>query len=218
MSMICQPISQRDPRWSTVQLGSGSRTLGSDGCLLVSLTSKLIYHGLTVTPKDVVARLKEKGGIQPSGDTAWPDITRAFPGVIFRWRWSTVLEERGNVAFRKSPLSAYADILNLLALGQPTLIRTETKGLGHWVLAVDGEDGDDLLIMDPFDGQMRRFSEKYGPIKDNLYAYSVLIGSPNGTGDRIPEANRKEVIQGAGAALHAVARGDSKEQVIDLFL
>lgn len=217
--MPITPYSQRDSRWSSVQLGSGNRTIGSDGCLLTALCSKLNYHGLTVTPKDVVARLKEKGGIQPSGDTAWPDITKAFPGVIFRWRWSTTLEERGNVAFRKLTETAYWDILTLLALGQPTIIRTETyPGFGHWVLAVDGDGVDDLIIMDPWDGQMRRFSEKYGKVKENLFAYSVLIGSPNGMADHISEDIRKDVIQGAGAALHAVARGDSREQVIDQFI
>lgn len=218
MSMPCTPLSQRDPRWSKVMLGTTGRTIGSDGCLLTALTSKLQYHGIMVMPQDTVGRLKDKGGIAQSGDTSWPSITAAFPNVLFRWRWSTTLEERGNVAFRLAPLEAYRRILKLLVLGQPTLIRTEKNGLGHWVLAVDGEGTDDLIIMDPWDGQIRRFTEKYGSIEDNLYAYGVLIGSPNGTADRAPEETKKSVILGAGAALHATLRGDAKEQIADMIL
>jgi hypothetical protein len=183
------------------------------------LACKLRYHGLPVDPRDTLNRLKEKGGIAPSGDTSWPAIQQAFPNIIFRWRWSTTLEERGNVAWRKAPDEALRCIQKLLLLGQPTLIRTVTQGFGHWVLAIDGtEKDDDLLIMDPLDGQIRRFSEKYGPIKDNLYAYSVLIGPPNGSADRVPGGIERSVIQGAGVACHYAARGDAKEQVVDAIL
>lgn len=218
MSMPTTPLSQRDPRWSKVMLGTTGRTIGSDGCLITALTSKLQYHGLQVMPQDTVGRLRDKGGIAQSGDTSWPAITAAFPSVFFRWRWSTTLEERGNVAYRKAPEVAYANILTLLALGQPTLIRTETRGLGHWVLAVDGEGTDDLLIMDPWDGMMRRFSEKYGAVKENLFAYAVLIGSPNGSADHVPHETVKDIVLNAGIALHYAARGDDKNQIVDSLL
>jgi hypothetical protein len=183
---------------------------------MVALTAKLRYHGLTVDVRDVVGRHKDVGGIAQSGDLSWPAITKAFPSVYFHWRWSTVLEERGNVAYRKTTEAAYDEILQQLALGQPVLVRTVTpSGFGHWVLAVDGAENDDLLIMDPWDGQMRRFSEKYGQVKDNLYAYATLLGSPNGKANHIPDHIINQVVMSAGHGLYATANGEPKNEIID---
>jgi hypothetical protein len=215
--MSIPPFSQRDPKWANLSLGTTGRTVGSDGCLLTALTSKLNYHGIICTPADVVKKMT----IQPSGDTAWPDISAAFPSVYFHWRHSTTLEERGNVAYRLASTEALRRIYALLALGQPTLVRTVTQqgaGTGHWLLAVDGAGTDDLMVMDPWEGVLRTFSSKYGPVKDNLYAYADLIGSPNGTADNVPDGIKKGVIKSAGAALHATAMKEAYPQLIAKFL
>lgn len=200
-------------------LGTTGRTMQSDGCLLTILTAKLNYHGILMDPKQVLGVLKNAGGIGASGDLFWPAITKAFPTVYFHWRASTVLEERGNVAYREETDAALGRIYKLLLLGQPVPIRTVTKqGYGHWVLAVDGEGTDDLLIMDPIDGQMRRFSEKYGPMKDNLYAYATVLGSPNGKADRVPDEVVKQAIMGAGQGLYAIANKEPLTEVVDKFI
>jgi len=61
-------LSQRDPRWSNLRLGSSGLTVGRFGCLETSLCMLASYFGKIITP-DMVARRTES--FDGGGEYLW---------------------------------------------------------------------------------------------------------------------------------------------------
>lgn len=195
--LTTQCHNQTDPRWSGLKLSKdGLRTIGSDGCALTCLSDVL---GLT--PDFVLAELRKVGGIADTGDLNWTGVPRAFPKLRFNFRWGTVNEDR-NSAYRKTVPAALQSIRNLLALGQPVIVRTNhPSGVTHFVTVVDTNPNDtDLWVNDPDGGRQILYSVKYGDPTKNLLAYVVLIGDPK-EGATVSETTKLNLISHSAQSL-----------------
>jgi hypothetical protein len=72
------PLSQRDPRWKDIKLGTGSTTISSHGCLITCLAM------LAGTTPDVVnEELKRVGGYQNGNLVIWSALDRTNLGLRF---------------------------------------------------------------------------------------------------------------------------------------
>ncbi len=76
-------MSQQDPRWSSLQLGTSQSSIGSKGCTITSLASIL-----NTTPDIVNTRLNAVGGFKDGNLLIWAKIAEAFPGVTCQRLWS----------------------------------------------------------------------------------------------------------------------------------
>ena len=72
------PLSQRDPRWKDIKLGTGATTISSHGCLITCLSM------LAGTTPDVVnEELKRVGGYQNGNLVIWSALDRTNLGLRF---------------------------------------------------------------------------------------------------------------------------------------
>lgn len=72
------PLSQRDPRWKDIKLGTGSTTISSHGCLITCLAM------LAGTTPDVVnEELKRVGGYQNGNLVIWSALDKTNLGLRF---------------------------------------------------------------------------------------------------------------------------------------
>ncbi len=72
------PLSQRDPRWKDIKLGTGATTISSHGCLITCLAM------LAGTTPDVVnEELKRVGGYQNGNLVIWSALDRTNLGLRF---------------------------------------------------------------------------------------------------------------------------------------
>ena len=70
------PLSQRDPRWKDIKLGTGSTTIGQEGCLVTCLAM------LAGTTPDVVnEELKRVGGYQNGNLVIWSALDKTNLGL-----------------------------------------------------------------------------------------------------------------------------------------
>lgn len=132
------PISQRDPRWSKQLLGfSKTRTIGSDGCVLVSLCVLINYiQGTKLTPPEVNAKLKKANAFW-GALMVWQNVPEAFPSLKFIAR---------SRKYFNPTVWSYINVRKT-----PVLVEGDGKSIGgfiHWVLFVGGQKA-----MDPWSGK-----------------------------------------------------------------
>lgn len=72
------PLSQRDPRWKDIKLGTGSTSIGGEGCLITCLA---MFAG--TTPDVVNEELKRVGGYQNGNLVIWSALDRTNLGLRF---------------------------------------------------------------------------------------------------------------------------------------
>lgn len=74
--------SQRDPRWSALQLG-GAGNCYNIGCLVTDIAQALYLAGYTdITPATVINAMNAKGGLK-GGLVQWSILTQCFPQIHF---------------------------------------------------------------------------------------------------------------------------------------
>lgn len=142
-------FSQRDPRWSSIRLGTGSTntsTIGSHGC---TITCVGMLAG--ITPKEVNERLNSVGGFASSKATPqtfnlilWQKIQHAIPWLKFEWRGYSYEDDRVKAAIQNNGLCLVGVDGSKIGGNQKD---------GHWVSAVGGG-----LIIDPWDGGGKPFN------------------------------------------------------------
>lgn len=77
-------LSQRDPRWADMKLGTSDLTIGGYGCTITCLA---MYIG--TTPDVVNERLKAVNGFSQGSLVIWAKVAEAFPGVsITKLGWT----------------------------------------------------------------------------------------------------------------------------------
>lgn len=76
-------LSQRDPRWANIKVGTGIQTIGQVGCFIT-----VIAMILNTTPDVVNSRLIAVGGFTDDNEIDWTKIAEAFPGVVCRRVWT----------------------------------------------------------------------------------------------------------------------------------
>jgi len=149
-------MSQKDPRWSGMRLGTpaSSSTIGGYGCLLTCEAAACTYFGHPTTPPLLNAAMVRVNGYYRANLWKWWSLLDVYPDLYIR--------EYINCDNIPAPLNV---IDNLLADGVPVTLMVDYYPGGsvqmHFVLAV-GKQGDDYVIMDPINGQLRLFRQVYG--------------------------------------------------------
>ena len=145
------PLSQKDPRWGSVKLGTSSSTIGGYGCLITSASMMLRHFGFDTDPGRLNDLLKANGGYQNGNLFVWGALEKIFKGVKFGYRYN----------------GAYLDKIDeQLRAGKPVIINVDlnpaTSVLDeHWVLIVGKVNGS-YIINDPWYGTQFKFEDKYG--------------------------------------------------------
>lgn len=159
---------QRDPRWRNTRLGEGTRTIGSDGCVITSLGMALGWEPTRVN-NELMAQ-------------------DAYMGSLFFFERCQDYLPLINV-FRSQPW-AYPvpnnDMAKLrahLRSGNPAVILVDgtmvtTKLDTHYVLALPFSDGDErIIIHDPLykDGAFNDITKRYGASPElAIWRYDLL--------------------------------------------
>lgn len=145
-----QKYSQRDSRWASIRLGTGSgntTTISSHGCTVTAI-------GMVVekTPEEVNSLFIKHGSfssLKESPDVInlvnWQRIDEAITSLEFEWRGYSYEDDKVKAAIGKNGFCLVE--INAAPIG----------GTKHWVLAIGGGK-----IYDPFDGKEKAFST-YSP-------------------------------------------------------
>jgi hypothetical protein len=145
------PLSQKDPRWGSVKLGTSSSTIGGYGCLITSASMMLRHFGFDTDPGRLNDLLKANGGYQNGNLFVWGALEKIFKGVSFGYRYN----------------GAYLDKVDeQLRAGKPVIVNVDLNPATpapdeHWVLIVGKVNGS-YIINDPWYGTQFKFEDKYG--------------------------------------------------------
>jgi hypothetical protein len=152
------PLSQVDPRWKDVQLGTSFSTIGGYGCLITCVSMMLDYYGFDTNPALLNEELKGNAGYSNGNLLMWGQVPVIFPGVTYDGKWE----------------GSRNDIIDkCLADGKPAIIHVDynpaTSAIEqHWVLVVGKKDGK-YIINDPKDGAQVVFNDRYGDPATKIY-------------------------------------------------
>jgi len=184
--MMNTPIfNQADPKWADKKLLPTNLTMRRWGCYITSLSSMLHNFAKELDPGQVLDKLIEVNGISTDGLLTYDGVMRAFPDLYFNTRAYTSNDPSAHL--QKMPVDVALDrVARLLYLGQPTILCVDNlyndRIPDHAILATDTKRNlgkiTDFRVMDPDGGHDRWFSEKYGPLRENLYGYVSIIGPP----------------------------------------
>ena len=147
--------SQRDPLWWDVRY-NGGRTIGEAGCYLTCVAMMVSLTGSAADTPDVVAARLREASVFEGDELAHPGrIPIAYPAL----RWG------GRLDWRNKP--ANLDWLGEQMEAGPVIIEVEFRPGGaeppvdqHFVVA-ERFVGDDLQIVDPWDGSRTRLLARY---------------------------------------------------------
>lgn len=144
-------LSQADPRWAGLRLGSG--TVRSQGCLFISVAMIAMELGLVSDPLTMMRSFVTNGLFAPGGLLRTWSIERVFPGLRVLAR--TALSATG--------LDRVAEHLNE---GRHVLLKLDRdlrrSGIQeHWVRVLRSEAGD-LIIADSNGGHVTSLQSRYG--------------------------------------------------------
>lgn len=158
-------LSQRDPKWSSIKLGtSRTTTIGSHGC-----TITVIAMLADLTPKEVNERLKKVKGYANTNLVIWSKIEEAIPWLRFTWRGYKYDNAKVLEAIKKNGAC-------LVEVDFDNNARTDGK---HWTLFTGNQKQND-----PWTGNVtptNKYSMKTG------YATIEVIG--NKESEDMPESN-----------------------------
>lgn len=147
-------LSQRDPRWANIKLGTSDKTIASHGCtitvlaMIIGTTPDVVNARLNTLPKDAEGNT----GFAQGNLVYWSRIEEAFPGIKVRRVWSY-------------------DNADVLASVPNVIVQVNGAPIGvpmHFVRFVGNKK-----IHDPWDGQEKPTST-YA-----VQSYAVLSGKWN---------------------------------------
>jgi hypothetical protein len=133
-----QTILQKDPRWGRIRLGEG--TVGSKGCLLVSIAKAIAERDSALDPAYIIRQLASRTFVERNGDLKWDMVSAVFGiQVIDRFAVSKAV---------------IAQVGDRLAQGYRVFLKLEKPGgRSHWVQAVEVQ-GNDIALSDPAYGSV----------------------------------------------------------------
>lgn len=76
-------LSQRDKRWSSLQLGKSNVTVGSHGCVITSIAMFSDWYGEYKDP----GTLSKSLTFTSTGLLFWSSIGKVFKTITFKWRF-----------------------------------------------------------------------------------------------------------------------------------
>lgn len=158
MLLEIEPLSQVDPQWKSIQLGTSNKTIGSHGCVITSATMMLRHFGINMNPAELNTWLKANGGYHNQNLFVWGVLSKLSPNISFGYRY-------GYAALDK--------IDEKLNQGRPVFINVDyypnTPAIDeHWSLVVGKENGS-YIINDPKDGRQLKFEDRYGDPRKKIY-------------------------------------------------
>ena len=160
---------QGDPAWATITIGNTSSTIGGVGCLVTSVSMLIAKSGVAVNvdgdfnPGTFVQALNRVGG---------------FEGANFRW-WKVSdvapdFQYVGKVSVSgQSQAQKLSSLQNLLNQGYYVVAEVKGSTGQHWV-AVDGINGNNVLMMDPASQSTSMWSQ-YNWRNTSQYAYFRVV-------------------------------------------
>lgn len=155
-----QAYSQQDSRWGNHKLLHSTYTLGNAGCAVTCAAMILSQGDPDITPLTLNDALLDSH-LADNGLLGWESITTLWDWVVYdgpevRWRdgdliWhgSSANIERVKAELIKGPLIVEVDYLPGGAYDS------------HFVVAIEDLE-DDILIIDPLDGEQVSLLERYG--------------------------------------------------------
>lgn len=240
-----QPLSQRDPRWKDQLLGNTTVptvTIGDYGCLLTCFTM-LINSALVnpLTPDQVNNLRKGNGGYLPVG---------AYGGYAARFNVDD--ETAGAVKIgwfseryeQVAPDDVVARLVRHLQDGQPAILEVDFFPSDstdpafppqpgrqmHFVLAIpDGASPSSITVIDPWDGQTRSITPRFGKMLPLAVVRAVLYenwadiqpqplppGQPAPQPAPAPRLPAPILARDIGLGVHVLNVGRSAQQAYDL--
>lgn len=131
-------LSQRDPRWKSLKLGTSNGTIGEFGCTITALSMVL-----GTTPDVVNERLLSVNGYAQGNLVIWAKIEEAFPGIKIKRVWTY-------------------DNADVLKNVPNVLVEVDGKPIGgfrHWVVYIGNKKA-----IDPWDGTEKPTSSYPSPL------------------------------------------------------
>ncbi len=158
-----KPLSQRDPLWSKIRLGTGNTTIGGYGCAITVLAMYL--NALEPEPKPLYdppllnSVFAYHGGFQNHNMVNWPKLPKLLPQIVYKGRLDCPdtpapidkIDEWLADTATPSPLIAYVNISR-----KPREFRQ------HFVLLLQKQAAGEYLIADPWIGDFRPLCPTYG--------------------------------------------------------
>jgi hypothetical protein len=145
-----EAMSQNDPRWKSIRLGTSGVTIGQQGCLITCVAMVARFYGYDTDPARLNTWLKDHNGYSN--------------GNLFNW-YSTWLK----VATWEECLNIPAPLNKLdeaLAKGEPCICwvdfdpNTAVMDM-HWIVITGKLGADDYVMIDPWDGWQGSFKSRY---------------------------------------------------------
>lgn len=160
---------QGDPAWSNITIGNTNSTIGGVGCLVTSVSMLIAKSGVAVNvdgefnPGTFVQKLNQVGGFQ-GANFVWGSVSSVAPNFQF------VGKSYVSGQSQQQKLSTLQNLLN-----QGYYVVAEVKGNTgqHWV-AIDGIDGNNVLMMDPA-SQSTSMWQEYSWSNTSQYAYFKVV-------------------------------------------
>lgn len=186
-------FSQRDPQWSSILLGfnTSKYTIGTDGCLITSITNMLNACGYNETPATVNEKIKAVRGFVNGGWLDWGGVTRAFPDVKMHYtspRFDGV----------QTPDSFFETIDDHLENNRFPILEVDfnpsmTGEQMHWVLVVGKVNGK-RLILDPWTGTVVDL-DVYGDPKNSCFMFRVFSPTSKPEGETTDKDKKIEELK-----------------------
>lgn len=129
-------LSQRDPQWANIQLGTSPYTIGSHGCTITALA---MFIG--TTPDYVNKRLLEVNGYAQGCLVIWAKVKEAFPGVYIEEPYIRMYDND----------AVLASIPCLVEVDFDGTLRTDDR---HWVVFTGNKQ-----MYDPWTGTVESTSK-----------------------------------------------------------
>lgn len=158
MILDIAPLSQIDPRWKNIRLGTSSSTIGSHGCLITGITMMLNHLGLDIDPARLNEWLVANGGYSKGNLFVWGSVARLLKGLTFAYRYN----------------GAYLDKIDeQLALKMPAIVHVDYNPLTpyideHWIAVIGKQDGS-YIVNDPRNGNQFKFESMYGAPSKGIF-------------------------------------------------
>lgn len=145
---------QGDPAWGSITIGNTNKTIAGVGCLATSVSMLIAKSGVATTvdgdfnPGTFVQKLNATGGFS-GANLIWAAVSNAAPNFVFQ----TKITLAGQSQSQK-----LETIRNLVNQGYYVVVEVKGNTGQHWV-AVDGVDGNTILMMDPASQSTNMWSE-----------------------------------------------------------
>lgn len=148
--LAVSPLSQRDPRWKNIRLGTGSATIGQMGCLVTCVAMVAKYYGFDTDPKRLNEWLKAHNGYSNGNLLNWYSLFIPVSTWVECLRTPAPLERIDETLAKGEPCIVWVDFDPSTAIEQM-----------HWVLIIGKSGEDDYVMIDPWDGFVGSFKNRY---------------------------------------------------------